>query len=150
MPLPTFEPWKTGASGSDRKRPRRPSSWGCSREISTDARFCNLAASYITGSPSISTSSIAVQTRSLLCHPFRWAVSNPRSFPGFKYPGSECWVKYPYGIERETWPPVTSDSFRVSSNELILKKREEGKQRLRGARRVIDGGLEQLFSLLAF
>jgi hypothetical protein len=52
---------------------------------------------------------------------------------------------------RETWLAVTSDSFRLLSNQPIFKA-TPGRQAsaFRAARRVTDGELERLFSFLVF
>jgi hypothetical protein len=69
-------------------------------------------------------------------------------FPGFESLRPECSVKDPYGMERETWLPVTSDSFRLFSNQLIFKTTP--RRQARASSWVTDGELERLFSLLVF
>jgi hypothetical protein len=58
--------------------------------------------------------------------------------------------KASHGFARETWLPVISDSFRLSSNEPIFKAARRRKQGLKLRGRVIACALERPFSHLAF
>jgi hypothetical protein len=63
----------------------------------------------------------------------------------------EAGVGIPMRPGRETWLAVTSDSFRLSSNQPIFKATQEGKHgpfELQGG--LTDGELERPFSLLVF